>query len=83
MGVKISHKQASYTLKDLTVVHLNKIIQQRYEHRQSTDSGQTTIPTVDIDVSWIMRHLYKVTEKTRIDHIMNLCDVLCKLGNRV
>ena len=65
------------------MVQLNKIIQQRFERRSSIDSNPIDVPTVGIDVSWMVHKASKLSEKGRIDHVMRVCDVLCKLGNRV
>ena len=83
MGVNVTHQQTSYSVKNLTVVQLNKIIQQRFERRRSVDSSPIDVPTVDIDVSWMVHKASNLSEKGRINHVMRVCDVLCKLGNRV
>jgi hypothetical protein len=79
MGITGGHKELTYQLLNLNIHELDKIVQFRMKNALDAKVQRRPRPTVDIDVSWVVRR-YESVGINGVETLITISNVFANLG---
>jgi hypothetical protein len=79
MGIKYAHKY-THSIKNLNLNQLYFIATEKIKQCKTNDIECFPTPTIDVDVSWIIRGHCKGSIEDRIVHLLNISNAFTEVG---